>query len=245
MTRDATALRGTQSAAIWQGYHHAWEYNHRLNRFGSYVRRARAGTDASTPGPLVVGHTAASGTGDDTAHFTEFVTQVSDVKGVTFQAGSAAVTVECQRGVLTPFIIRVDDLRLAPELRQRDTYTVILNGFDIYAEQHSEKVMTLDLEVTDPQVLGEGTRARFRLLGELRFDCRSPECQLLPVRVEVEKVGRRGADAGGTDAVGADAGGAETDGDGMTPGRAMPEPRSKRGIDRRRVDRFARWLKRP
>ncbi len=26
---------GTSSAAIWQGFRHAWAYNHRLNRFGS------------------------------------------------------------------------------------------------------------------------------------------------------------------------------------------------------------------
>jgi hypothetical protein len=234
MTKDPTPLCGTHSGAIWQGYHHAWEYNHRLNRFGSYVRRARAGEDACMPGPWVAGHTAASGTGDDTAHFTEFVTQVSDAKGIAFQAGSVVVKAECPRGVLTPFIIRVDDLLLAPELQRRDTYTVILNGFDIHAEQHSEKVMTLDLEVTDPQILVEGTRARFRILGELRFDCRSPECQLLPVRLEVERVGASSDVGRGDDAAG----------DGVLSAPVVAESRPKRGIDRRRVDRAARWLKR-
>jgi hypothetical protein len=234
MTTDSTPPCGCDSAAIWQGYHHAWEYNHRLNRFGSYIRRARTGGHESAPGLTVAGHTAASGTGDDTAHFTEFVTQVKGAKGVAFQFGSAAVTAECPRGVLTPFIIRVDDLLLAPELQQRDTYTVILNGFDLYAREHSEKIMTLDLEVTDPRILATGTRARFRILGELRFDCRSPECQLLPLRLEVERVADEGAQA---DAMT----GAEDD---VLSAPVIPEPRRRQGIDRRRVDRVARWLKR-
>ncbi len=233
MTTDSPP-RASDSAVLWQGYHHAWEYNHRLNRFGSYVRRARSGAASGTPGPAVVGHTAASGTGDDTAHFTEFVTEVRNAKGVAFQSGSAVVTAECPRGVLTPFIIRVDDLPLAPELQQRDTYTVILNGFDIYAKEHSEKIMTLDLEVTDPQILAGGTRARFRMLGELRFDCRSSECQLLPLRLEVERIGKGGGEDGASD-------GGEED---IAPMPVIHEPRTRRGIDRRRVDRAARWLKR-
>lgn len=236
MTRGPAPPRSSNNAAIWQGYHHTWEYNHRLNRFGSYVRRTGSSSRAQgDQGVVVVGHTAASGTGDDTAHFTEFVTEVQEVQGVAFQTGYASATVECQRGNLTPFIIRVDNLALAPELQGRDMYTVVLNGFDLYALQHSEKIMTLDLEVTDPQLTAAGTQVRFRILGDLRFDCRSPECQLLPLRLEVERVARNPADAEQE---------MEDTGDSMPDEPVMPEPKHRHGLDRRRVDRVARWLKR-
>ncbi|MGD2148093.1 MAG: hypothetical protein PVH41_15490 [Anaerolineae bacterium] len=75
---------GLASATIWQGYHHAWKYNHRLNRFGSYVRPGLANGQRHT----VVGNTAASGTGGDTARFLEHVTQLQ-VVGVGFQAVAA------------------------------------------------------------------------------------------------------------------------------------------------------------
>jgi len=223
-------------AALWQGFHHAWEYNHRLNRFGSYVRTHRNGP---SPTRLVVGHTAASGTGNDMAHFAEFVTDVSSARGVAFQSGVVEVTAECQRGDLTPFIVRVDDLDLAPELHNRDVYTVVLNGFDLYAAAHAEKLVTFDLEITDPTVTGAGTKIRFRAIGNLKFDCRSPECQLLPLRLESERCDRRRrrsrAECHREDLI--DAARAPT-----SP--IMPEPRDKRGIDRHRVDRAVHWLKR-
>ncbi len=214
------------SAAIWQGFEHQWEYNHRLNRFGSYVRRLITENGLIS---AVVGHSAASGTGEDMAHFREFVTEVAGVGGVAFQTGVAETIVECQRGDLTPFVIRLKDLELNPALQNRDQYTVVLGGFDIYALEHSEKIMTLDLEVTDPTLERDGTRLRFSMLGELCFDCRSPECQLLPVRLEVERV----------------AAGPDQESESEVPEvPEMPDLRPKRGLDRRQVDRVARWLKR-
>jgi hypothetical protein len=180
---------GRSRAAFWQGFHHAWEYNHRLNRFGSYVR-TQPGQDAHPQ--IVVGHTAASGTGNDWAHFTEFATEVLSDHSVAFQTGVAETVLECQRGDLTPFVARVNDLDLAPELRHREVYTVVLNGFDLYADQFSEKIITFDLEVTEPAVTSDKTKIRFHLLGNLQFDCRSPECQLLPMRIETERYPRRG-----------------------------------------------------
>lgn len=209
---------------IWQGYHHAWEYNHRLNRFGSYVRQPQGcSADAA-----IIGHTAASGTGNDTAHFIEFVTPITAARGVAFQAGHVEATAECQRGDMTPFILRVDDLELAPELQNRDHITVVLNGFDLYATSHSEKLMTLDLEVTDPTVTDAGTRVRFRILGELRFDCRSTECQMLPIRLEAERLNQAATVPESAEPI----------------GLPSAHPRQRRGIDRRKVDRIARWLKR-
>lgn len=212
------------SSLIWQGYQHDWEYNHRLNRFGSYVRKA---SESDSGEVAIVGHTAASGTGDDTAHFTELVTRITGAKGVAFQTGWVETIAECQRGDLTPFFMRIEDLDLQPELRDRDIYTVVLNGFDICALEHAEKIMTLDLEVSDPTIYAGGTKARFRVFGEVKFDCRSPECQLLPWRLEVEGID-----------------GQEDEAVQPSTAESLPSTPPKKGLSRRKVDRVARWIKR-
>ena len=172
------------SAAIWQGFHHAWEYNHRLNRFGSYVRSEGAGEERRA----LAGHTAASGTGGDVAHVSEFVTPV-EAAGVAFQEGWVETTVECPRAVTTSYRIKIDDLALEPNLAGKETYTVLINGFDLCAERHADKLIAFDLEITDPVVSHDGTRLRFDLLGELCFDCRTAECQLWPFTLEMERSG--------------------------------------------------------
>lgn len=211
-------------ATIWQGFHHAWEYNHRLNRLGSYVRLA---PDPNGEGPrAVVGHTAASGTGGDAAHFAEYVTRVQ-ADGVAFQAGAGETEIDCMRGVTTPFRIRVEDLPLAPELVDRERYTVILNGFDLIASRHADKLIAFDLEVTDPTIYVAGAKARFNILGSMKFDCRTAECQLWPFGVEIEDVGRRRRK--------------------KKPEPPAPDPgaaRPKRGIRRHpALDKTAAWLK--
>lgn len=219
--------RASRSAVIWQGFQHDWTYNHRLNRFGSYVLQAEALPDTDRP---VAVHTAASGTGGDSADFSEYVTWVQDAKGVAFQAGVAETVVECQRGDPEPFVIRIDNLDLAPELQHRDTLTVVINGFDVIATEHAEKLMTMDVEVSEPVAIADGTRVRFQIFGGLCFDCRSPECQLLPWRLEVERVHASASEEDQTDI---------HDGDALE----LPPAYQKRGISRRKVDRAVRWLK--
>jgi hypothetical protein len=219
-----------RSAILWQGYQHQWEYNHRVNRLGSYVAHPD-GEQAA-----VVGHTAASGTGGDMAHFTDFCLSLRAVEGAAFQAGAEETVVECQRGDLTPFVICIDDLDLAPEMQGREVYAAVLNGFDLCALQHAEKIVTFDVDVTEPTIYAGGTKARFYIVGHLRFDCGSPECQLLPIRLESEMV-----DAPGTGAPPSGAGGGGPCGGGEP---ALPIERPKRGLERRRFDRAAHWLKR-
>jgi hypothetical protein len=213
------------SAVIWQGFHHAWEYNHRLNRFGSYIRSRTADGGRET----VVGHTAASGTGGDVAHFSEYLTSI-EATGVGLQEGWGESIVECPRAVTTPFRIQVDDLALGPELKDREIYTVLINGFDLYAQRHADKLIAFDLEVTEPTVYDGGTKLRFNILGQLRFDCRTAECQLWPVTLEMEQVGRR----------------RRPDGEDL-PRRRPPSPVDprKRGIrNRPAFEQGVNWLKR-
>lgn len=223
--------RGT----IWQGFHHAWEYNHRLNRLGSYVR------DGSGANGAVVGHTAASGTGGDRAHFSEFVTRIEAAK-VGIQTGHAETLVECPRAVTTAFWIRIDDLELAPELVGKDRYVVLINGFDLWAEKHADKLISFDLEVTDPLVYAEGKKIRFNILGSLCFDCRTAECTLWPVGLEVDRVGRRGAVRRGARPDGGPSVDTPPEHDGPPPAAARGP---KRGIQKRpALEQGVNWLKR-
>jgi hypothetical protein len=223
MIPSNTAAR---SAVIWQGYHHQWEYNHRINRLGSYVAQRRGeGGEVMT----VVGHTAASGTGGDTAHFKEFITEVQSMEGVAFQSGYGETVAECQRGDLTPFVIKIDDLELAPELQGCDVVTVVLNGFDIYALEHSEKIISFDIDVTEPMIYAGGTKARFYIVGHLCFDCRSPECQLLPLRLESESVDTQPN--------------VEDEEPFNVNEPVLPPERPKRGLDRHKFDKAVTWLK--
>jgi hypothetical protein len=213
-----------QAATIWQGFRHAWAYNHRLNRLGSYVRTEDGRGD-------VVGHTAASGTGGDTAHFSDYVTRLqADTDNVGFQAGWGEARVECPRAVTAAFRIRVDELPLEPALAGKDRYTVLINGFDLYAERHADKLVSFEVEVTDPVVYADGTKLRFNILGSLRFDCRTAECQLWPVALEMEQVGRRGRPP-------------ET---GEPPAPPSPGERERKGgIEKRpAIEHGVNWLKR-
>jgi hypothetical protein len=219
MSPDAT---GDTSATIWQGFHHAWAYNHRLNRLGSYVRPHQPADGGQG---AIVGHTAASGTGGDVARFSEFVTHV-EAGEVGFQEGCGEATIECPRAMTTAFRIRVDDLDLAPELVGKETYTVLLNGFDLCAERHADKLIAFDLEVTDPTVYANGTKIRFNILGELCFDCRTAECQLWPIMLEMEQAERRKEGSGAS-------------------GPPPDEPPRKRGIRKRPAfEQGINWLKR-
>lgn len=193
---------------------------------GSYVSQ-RVDNDGAKVS--IAGHTAASGTGGDTAHFREFVTSVEDADGVAFQSGSGETVVECQRGDLTPFVIKVDQVELSPELQGCDITTVVLNGFDLYALQHSEKMVTFDLDITEPVLSDGGTKVRFYIIGHLRFDCRSPECQLLPIRLESVRVDN------------------SDEQEDLEPyhvnTKLMPAERVKRGIDRHKIDKAVLWLR--
>lgn len=220
--QDSPHARG----AIWQGFRHTWEYNHRLNRFGSYVAYRNSKDGTRRP---VIGHTAASGTGDDTAHFHDYAVEIQEAQGVAFQSGYVEAVAECQRGDLTTFVVRADDLALAPALQGREVITVVLNGFDLFATEHSEKIMTVDLEVSEPTLCAGGREIRFYVMGDLRFDCRSPECQLLPVRLETERIDPQLYEEEMPVEALADT--------------HLPDPPPKRGIDRRKVDKAAHWVK--
>lgn len=154
------------TGAIWQGFKHRWEYNHRLNRFGSYV-----GPDG--PG-LVVGHAAASGSGPDTAHFEEHYTVVRS-PGVRFEVGSVPVDVEGSEATRIEFHEPATH-RLDAPLDEDETAWVVLNGFDLTAQADADKLAHLDVAVSGPTVAEDRDAVSFAVEGSFEAACRTPEC---------------------------------------------------------------------
>ncbi|WEL16521.1 Uncharacterized protein SVXHr_0339 [Halorhabdus sp. SVX81] len=157
----------TGEGVIWRGYHHAWRYNHRLNRLGSYLEFD--GDDWECV------HTAASGTGPDTARFCDLYTKVAG-DGVAFQSHTESFEVEGDENVpITVSKSLTSDLE--SPLENRDTYEVLLNGFDIYAASDADKLQELSLHVDRPTPTDGRTSLDFDASVEFRGDCGTPECR--------------------------------------------------------------------
>ena len=64
------------ATTIWQGFHHVWEYNHRVNRMGDWL------TDIDYDNGYSANsyHSAASGIGPDKCDYSTFLTQLKTSK---------------------------------------------------------------------------------------------------------------------------------------------------------------------
>lgn len=151
---------------LWQGYHHRWRYNHRVNRLGSWVRH-----DAD--GRAFVGHSGASGTGPDQLVYADFHTRV-DADGVRATEAVLDLVVDSVEGSERPFLHAVSVPAPGPAC------VALLQGFDLVAAPRpgapadADKLVALDLAVG--AVVVEGGQARFSVGGALNVDCDSPEC---------------------------------------------------------------------
>lgn len=158
----------TDTGVIWRGFHHAWRYNHRLNRLGSYLQR----TDETDPGWKVV-HTAASGTGPDTAQFCDLYTEVA-APDVTFEPTQQKVRLQGDEATTvvetTPVSVPIDD-----DLAGFDEYAVVLNGFDIVSEADADKLMSMTVSVSQPSAPSGGSLS-FEASVSFEADCGTPEC---------------------------------------------------------------------
>src|SRR6056297_220767 len=125
-------------AAIWRGFQHRWEYNHRLNRFGSYVR-------SSEQGDAVVGHTAASGSGPDTAHVKDFYSLVQSPHIIS-KVGSTIFPIRAPQETLKRFDETVE-VPLGGGPVGHKQFAVVLNGFDLVARSGANKMMQFQLTV--------------------------------------------------------------------------------------------------
>ena len=173
---------GSASCVLWQGFRHRWQYNHRVKRIGSYVEHLPH-SDRSCDAQVV--HTAASGTGPDRADITELFTKVS-ARGVSFQSGVSEIQVRTVEDELADFNTRLE-VTLDSELVNKTDYTVVLNGFDLYTDRDADKLMTLVLEVTDPQRDASSPTLVFNIKGAFRVDCSSAECDRIALKMREQR----------------------------------------------------------
>lgn len=154
---------------LWQGHHHRWRYNHRVNRLGSWVRHQG---DAA-----LLGHAGASGTGADTLAFEDRAVRV-DADGVRAVEGFTDVVISAKEEHRKSFVVEARVATPAPPA------VVLLNGYDLVAIGHdgkpaeADKLLALNVGVSPVAIVGN--EARFTVLGGLNVDCDSAECDLHP-----------------------------------------------------------------
>ena len=174
------------TAVLWRGFRHAWSYNHRLSRLGSWVD---ASCRMERPGPrtapanceYTVGHSAAAGSGADDASFRDAYTELSG-EGVGFRHGVETVRLEGKEKKPGPKdqTIRGSKevtIRLGDDLKNYEEYTVLLNGFDTHTESPpAAKVIDFEIGVSDPKTV-TATELTFEVRYEVLMDCDSAECK--------------------------------------------------------------------
>ncbi|ACV11463.1 hypothetical protein Huta_1287 [Halorhabdus utahensis DSM 12940] len=156
-----------EAGLVWRGFHHAWRYNHRLNRLASYL--------AWTGGDWECVHAAASGTGPDTAQFCDLYTLIED-PDVAFQSVTEPFEVTGDENV-SHTVSRTLTIDLESELQGRDTIEVVLNGFDIAAASDADKLQKLHLSVGEPTESADGTSLDVPVEVTFQGDCGTPECR--------------------------------------------------------------------
>lgn len=155
------------SAMVWQGFHQSWTYNHRLNAMGDFATPVACDDVECT---FELGHTAASGSGSDTATFESSYTTVF-ADDVVFSHGMSACELDAAAGEGEPFSCRLQGVAEVPK---GAAVAVLLDGFEVRATDDADKLQRLAVSVGTPQV--NGTSATFDVRVGGLFDCDSLEC---------------------------------------------------------------------
>jgi len=174
-TSNATT-NGRDTGVVWRGFRHAWSYNHRFNRFGSWVDMGVCEGDLCR---YEVGHAGASGSGEDRAAVRDAYTELS-ASDVGFHAGTVNFSLEGheKRPNGSGRIIRnrTVELDVGGTVPDAEEYAVVLNGFDaMRASGESSKLIDFDLSVDQPT--RDGETVRFTVRTEVLLDCDSFECK--------------------------------------------------------------------
>ncbi len=163
------------TATIWQGFAHWWQYNHRLNRLGDYVDSSHTV------------HTAASGTGPDVADYESRFKHVRAAE-VGFRTGVETFEVSGDEGELLSSH-RTVAISATRNLRDRDSYEVVLSGFDLVSLRDADKLAELSIKVDDARYDKSADQVLFDVDAELLMKCFTPECewaaQLVDYRLEL------------------------------------------------------------
>jgi hypothetical protein len=155
------------SALVWQGFTHAWTTNHRVNALGDTIVPIACDTEGCE---AELGHTAASGSGSDTATFTSGYAAVFS-PDVEFRHGWSECTVQHVSGEGLPFACEMD---AQAEIEPGETAVALLEGFEIESMVDPDKLERLAIDLGPVTV--EDDRARFDVDVETTLDCDSLEC---------------------------------------------------------------------
>jgi hypothetical protein len=160
---------------VWQGFSQQWGYNHRIHRLGDWV--AAAGKPGECKG--VAGHAAATGSGADSAAFTQYYAWVRSGL-VHFREGSSVIQLTGKEG---ESIVAVEQggVAMADIADPHAQFEVVMNGFDLYAADgtKADKIHALDIAVDSVWVDRAAGMLRFRMQVGIRFSCSSAECEVL------------------------------------------------------------------
>jgi hypothetical protein len=175
---DAADYRYT---TIWQGFHHVWEYNHRVNRMGDWIDDIDLGVDYNANAY----HSAASGIGPDKNEYTTFLTRVKTSKEIHFSNLKKEIIIQGMEGT-----VEAQSVQLSVEIPATSITdaVVLLNGFDIYArpvgseqllgDGDADKLFNLSINTSSISInpSGNTTTINFELNTSLGADCASVEC---------------------------------------------------------------------
>ena len=175
---SAAAAEGPRDGLfVWRGYAHVWEYNHRYNRLGDFVRSAGCGGPHKVCRAAIV-HTGASGTGPDRATALSQWWRVR-ASGVGFHAASTTLDLSGSEGerVAAAQTISVPmSGRALRNMRDRDRYLALLNGFDLLSRADAEKPVALAMRAGRAQYDSERDRLEIPVSARAELACTTPEC---------------------------------------------------------------------
>lgn len=173
----------SNSSVIWRGFHHVWEYNHRVNRMGDWV----GDIDNSNGFSANAYHSAASGIGPDRIEYKSFFTSIKTSDAVNFSTVNQEIRFQGIEGTVDSQTIEIS---LEIPSTTITNASVVLNGFDMYAlpfgtdnllgDGDADKLFNFSLQTSNVTLQKEQQKTiiTFDLHATLGADCTSPECSV-------------------------------------------------------------------
>jgi hypothetical protein len=163
---------------LWRGFEHRWQYNHRYNRLGDSVAAADCGGGRESCRARIL-HTGASGTVPDTAAATSHFWEIQ-AAGVGFHQAPTTLFLRGaeDREVTARRVVRVPVASPGlANLRDRNKYQVLLNGFDLVSQRDADKLVELGFGVGDPRYDAARREVVFTAWARAKLGCATPECE--------------------------------------------------------------------
>ncbi len=158
-------------AVIWQGFEHAWTYNHRLNRLGDYIDQSEFD---GYPHRVKHFHTGATGLGKDIASFQSYYSVVK-AKGIGVQSGAVEFKLTGKENKLVTDKITVE-IKAEKGLQNKDNVTALFNGFDFISEDGADKLKMFKVDFSDPIYDPTSQKLQFDIQVSVILNCASLEC---------------------------------------------------------------------